>query len=320
MAQHFLLSAAARTLSLKTIFSEGEGAAYRRFCWLRWPDTDGAPVCPACDCLDIYDLTTRRRFKCAACHHQFSVTSGTIFASRKLSFVDLLGAICLFVNASKGLSAVQLSRDLDVQYKTAFVLMHKLREVMAAETRDTRLSGHVEVDGAAFGGHVRPANAREDRVDRRLLQNRSGKRRVVVVLSQRGGSTLTRAFLREAEGVDFARERIAPGSTISADEIAHWDLLEPAFDVHRINHSDAYSRDGVHTNLAESFFARLRRMVGGQHHKVGGRLLGAYAAHAAWLEDHRGQDNGALADHLIGRALAAPVSRTWKGYWRQRVA
>ena len=318
MAQHFLLSAAARTLSLKTIFSEGEDAAYRRFRRLRWPETDGAPVCPVCGCLDIYDLTTRRRFKCAACHHQFSVTSGTILASRKLPFVDLLGAICLLVNASKGLSAVQLSRDLDVQYKTAFVLMHKLREVMAAETRDMRLSGHVEVDGAAFGGHVRPANARKDRVDRRLLRNRSGKRRVVVALRQRGGSTLTRAFLREAVG--FARERIAPGSTISADEIAHWDRLEPEFDVHRINHSDAYSRDGVHTNLAESFFARLRRMVGGQHHKVGGRLLGAYAAHAAWLEDHRGQGNGALADRLLGRALAAPVSRTWKGYWRQRVA
>ena len=154
MAQHFLLLAAARTLSLKTIFSEGEDAAYRQFRRLRWPETDGAPVCPVCGCLDIYDLTTRRCFKCAACHHLFSVTSGTIFASRKLSFVDLLGAICLFVNASKGLSAVQLSRDLDVQYKTAFVLMHKLREVMAAETRDMRLSGHVEVDGAAFGGHV----------------------------------------------------------------------------------------------------------------------------------------------------------------------
>ena len=158
MAQHFLLSAAARTLSLKTIFSEGEDAAYLRFRRLRWPDTAGAPVCPACGCLDIYDLTTRRRFKCAACHHQFSVTSGTIFASRKLSFVELLGAICLFVNASKGLSAVQLSRDLDVQYKTAFVLMHKLREVMAAETQDVRLSGHVEVDGAGIDrlAHVGP--------------------------------------------------------------------------------------------------------------------------------------------------------------------
>jgi transposase-like protein len=320
MAQHFLLSAAARTLSLKTVFSEGEEAAYRRFCRLRWPDTDGAPHCPVCGCIDIYDLSTRRRFKCAACHRQFSVTSGTIFASRKLSFVDLLGAICLFVNAAKGLSAVQLSRDLDVQHKTAFVLMHKLREALAAEVRELQLGGEVEVDGAAFGGHVRPANLLEERVDRRLAGNRSGKRRVVVVLRQRGGRTLTRSFLREAGGVDFARERVAPGSAISADEIAHWDLLEPDFDMQRINHSEAYSLGGVRTNGAESFFSRLRRMIGGQHLKVGGRYLGAYAAHAAWLEDHREESNGRLADRLVGEALAAPVSRAWKGYWQRRAA
>ena len=320
MAQHFLLSAAARTLSLKSIFTEGEDAAYQRFCRLRWSETNGAPVCPACGCIDIYDLSSRRRFKCAACHKQFSVTSGTIFASRKLSFVDLLGAICLFVNASKGLSAVQMSRDLDVQYKTAFVLMHKLREAVAAETRDTSLSGEVEVDGAAFGGHVRPANQRKDRIDRRLLRNRSGKRRVVVVLRQRRGRTMARSFLREAQGVEFARERVTPGSSISADEGPHWDLLDPAFEMHRINHSDAYSLDGVHTNLAESFFSRLRRMIGGQHLKVDGRYLDAYAAHAAWLEDHREESNGRLTDRLIGGALASPISRSWKGYWQRRAA
>ena len=320
MAQHFLLSAAARTLSLKAIFSEGEEAAYRRFCQLRWPETDGAAVCPLCGCIDVYDLTTRRRFKCAACHRQFSVTSGTIFASRKLAFVDLLGAICLFVNAAKGLSAVQLSRDLDVQHKTAFVLMHKLREAMAAETRDIRLTGTVEVDGAAFGGHVRPANLREDRVDRRRLDHRSGKRRVVVVLRQRGGRTVTRAFLREAQGVEFTRERVTPGSTIAADEVAHWDLLEPDFDMQRINHSEAYSLNAAHTNGAESFFSRLRRMIGGQHLKVEGRYLGAYAVHAGWLEDHRDESNGHLADRLIGGALTVPVSRAWKGYWQRRAA
>ncbi|WP_373486488.1 IS1595 family transposase [Blastomonas sp.] len=320
MAQHFLLSAAARTLSLKAIFSEGEEVAYRRFCRLRWPETEGAPICPLCGCIDVYDLTTRRRFKCAACHRQFSVTSGTIFASRKLAFVDLLGAICLLVNASKGLSAVQLSRDLNVQHKTAFVLMHKLREAMEAETRDIHLVGTIEIDGASFGGHVRPANLREDRVDRRRLGNRSGKRRVVVVLRQRAGRTVTRTFLREAQGVDFARERVAPGSLIAADETAHWDLLEPDFDMQRINHSEAYSRYGANTNLAESYFSRLRRMIGGQHLRVEGRYLDAYATHAAWLEDHRDESNGCLADRLIGGALAVPVSRTWKGYWQRRAA
>lgn len=318
MAQHFLLSAAARTLSLKAIFSEGEEAAYSRFRRLRWPETEGAPVCPACGCLEIHRLSTRRRFKCAACHRQFSVTSGTIFASRKLSFTDLLGAVRLFVNASKGLSAVQLSRDLDVQHKTAFVPMHKLREALAAETRDVRLAGDVKVDGAAFGGHVRPADRREDRVDRRLLKHRSARRRIVVALRQRGGRTLTRTFLREAEGVGFARERILPGSTPSADEVAHRDLLEPPFDVRRINRSEACSRDGVHTDMAESFFSRLRRMIAGRHHKVGSGHLDAHAAHAAKLEDHRDESNGRLADRLVGRALAAPVNRQWKGCRQRR--
>lgn len=168
-----------------------------------------------------------------------------------------------------------------MQHKTAFVLRHKLREAITAETREARLEGEVEVDGAAFGGHVRPANRRDRRVDRRRLGNRSGKRRVVVVLRQRGGRTVTRTFLREALGVDFARERIAPGSVVSADEVAHWDLLEPDFEMHRINHSEAYSHGGAHTNLAENYFSRLRRMIGGQHLQVEGRYLDAYAAHAA---------------------------------------
>ena len=319
MAQHFLLSARARTLSLKQIYQAGENAAYATFCKLRWPATGGGPQCPRCDCRKAYDLIARRRFKCAACHHQFSVTSGTIFASRKLSFVDLLAAICLFVNAAKGASALQLSRDLDVQYKTAFVLAHKLREALAAETAELKLSDIVEVDGAYFGGHVRPANLKADRVDRRLLQNRTDQRRVVVALRERGGRTLTRSFRLEAEGVGFARERVLSDSRIAADGLRHWDVLSSSFALDRIDHSEAYSLAGIHTNGAESYFSRLRRMVRGQHHRVEARHLDAYAAHAGWLEDHRRSSNGALADRLIRDALAAPISRAWSGYWQRAV-
>ena len=102
---------------------------------LRWPETAGAPICPRCAAQEAYSLATRRRFKCKACHHQFSVTSGTIFASRKLAFVDLLGAIAVLVNGAKGVSALQLSRCADVSYKTAFVLAHKLREALSARRR-----------------------------------------------------------------------------------------------------------------------------------------------------------------------------------------
>lgn len=195
--------------------------------------------------------------------------------------------------------------------------MHKLREVMARETAQARLSGEVEVDGAYFGGHVRSANLRAQRRDRRLLKNRSGKRRVVVALRQSGGRTLTRVFLKEAEGVDFEKERIEPGLELSADEVAHWDRLSDHFDLRRVNHSDAYSEQGVHTNMAESFFSRLRRMIRGQHHSVSGKHLGRYAGHAAWLEDHGLESNGVLLDRLLRGALSAPVSRSWAGYWQR---
>jgi transposase-like protein len=321
MAQHFLLSAESRTLSLKGIYQAGEAAAYETFRKLRWPSTQGEPVCPKCGCLDHYDIPTRRKFKCAACHSQFSVTSGTIFASRKLSFTDLLAAICLFVNGSKGMSSVQFSRDLDVQYKTAFVLSHKLRQALAAETADATLSGEVEIDGAYFGGHVRQENRVEDRVDRRVKANQSDRRRVVVALRQRGGRTLSFVRHSEAEGVEIARARMVAKSTLFADEASHWDALEIDFASTRINHSVSYSDGhGKHTNMVESYFSRLRRMVGGQHHHVSYRYLYQYANHAAWLEDHRRRSNGGNAYALLGGALAHPVSRVWAGYWQRAEA
>ena len=94
---------------------------------IRWASAAGAPVCPHCGCVRVYELSGSRRFKCAGCCHKFSVTSETIFASRKLSIRDHLDVISVFVSGAKGYSALQLRRDLDIQYKTAFVLSHKLR-------------------------------------------------------------------------------------------------------------------------------------------------------------------------------------------------
>ena len=76
-------------------------------------------------------------------------------------------------------------------------------------------------------------------------------------------------------------------------------------------------RDGICTNLAESYFARLRRMIGGQHHHVSPQYLHQYASEAAWKEDHRRLDNGALTSRAISLAMAHRRSKNWCGYWQR---
>lgn len=314
---HFLLSAKARTLSLKTVFTMGEEAAYNLFCQMRWQETDGKAYCPRCGCLETYSIKSRRQFECKACKHHFSVSSGTIFANRKLSYTDLLAAIVIFVNGAKGVAALQLSRDLDCQYKTAFVLTHKLREAMAQEQADIQLNGTVEIDGAYFGGYVKPENEKADRKDRRLLENRTGKRQCVVIMRERGGRSLPFIVAREGDAVPIVRDVVGNLATIHADEGAGWDDLHAGWDTHRVNHSVRFYDKGVCTNQAESYFSRLRRMEVGTHHHIAGKYIAAYAGEAAWREDHRRVDNGNQAAMVGVAVMAGNVSRKWAGYWQR---
>ena len=318
--QHFLLSTAARTLSLAKVLRMSESAAWEAFKSLRWSATGGEPFCPKCGCVAVYTYTARKLFKCKACGSQFSVTSGTIFASRKLPLRDILAAIAIFVNGAKGHSALQLSRDLDVQYKTAFVMTHKLREALAAEQTAQELSGVCEVDGAYFGGYVKPANRREDRIDRRLAEHRTGKRQVVVVIRERDGQTFPFIARSEAASVGTIAGRIQPGTVVHADEASAWDDLHTKFAMKRINHSEAYSWEGACTNQAESFFSRLRRAEIGTHHHIAGPYIAAYASEMAWREDNRRVSNGEQFLKAGRAALEHPVSRQWKGYWQRRAA
>ena len=112
--------------------------------------------------------------------------------------------------------------------------------------------------------------------------------------------------------------RAMPGSTIYADEASCWDALHARFETRRVNHSIAFMDEGVCTNLAESFFSRLRRMEIGTHHHVSGRYLSSYANEAAWREDHRRVPNGEQYLLVAGAAMAHAVSEKWTGYWQRR--
>ena len=101
MAQHFLLSRAAKTLSLASVFVMKDDEAEARFRAIRWAETNGEPVCPICGSLDAYDcrrLKGAPRFRCRGCKKDFSITSGTLFAFHKLPLRTYLAAIAISVN------------------------------------------------------------------------------------------------------------------------------------------------------------------------------------------------------------------------------
>jgi len=212
---------------------------------------------------------------------QYSVTSGTVFAYHKLPLQDYLAAIAIYTNSVKGHSALQMSRELNVQYKTAFVLVHKIRESIFQHRDMTPLEGEVEIDGGYFGGYLRPKNEKKDRIDRRLVENKTGTKRCIMVLRQRGeegqGAVRTLTMITNGEStpsVLFLQSYLKPGSIVYTDEFKGYSSLKLYYDHRSVDHSQRYSaKGGINNNQSESYFARMRRCKLGQHYKITNKYL-----------------------------------------------
>lgn len=320
--QHYLLSAQARSLSLIEIARLSDDEAYALFKQSRW--TDGNPVCPHCGCEESYHIKTRKQWRCKACKHTYSVTSGTIFANHKMPLQNYLLAIALYSNCAKGMSALQMSRDLNVQYKTAWVLCHKMRESLV-DTVEEKLTGEVEMDGCYVNKHVRPANNKSNRIDRRKKENQNPKKRTVMVLRQRGevgkGATVTRTFVTKSENqqdtLELALRNIDKSATIYADEHLAYDMLHAKLFTKRVVHAKHYvGPNGENTNQAESFFARFRRMQYGQTHRMDNLYMDRYSNEAAYREDTRRMSNGDIFNDVLTRCATSAPSRDFAGYWQ----
>lgn len=298
------------TLTLQKIYANDLGSEV--FAEL----TCGGDICPRCGTADSYILSTRNVFRCRGCGHQFSWTSGTALSGTKIRKTQLLALAFVFCSNAKGISSIQLAETVGVTQKTAFVLMHKFREVIEAEIDTLTLSGMVEIDGSTFGGHSRLENNLREGFDQRIYHKNFTNRRVIVVARERDGRTVPWVVRRESDATPHIRRVVAQGAIILADQAHAWDSLRQLFELLRVAHDYTFSGNGANTNYAESFWALLRKTHRGVHHKWGVDQMRAYACELAWRQDFRKETVEERTMRLLKLCLQAPRSAKWAKYWQ----
>ncbi len=248
----------------------------------RWPH---GPVCPHCGVIDeataIKGKSARAGlYQCNACRDQFTITVGTVFERSKVPLNKWLLATYLMASSKKGISAHQISRTLDVTYKTAWFMCHRIREAMA-ENNPAPLGGPdkiVEADETYVGG--KEANKHKSK---RKFHRGSGAKQAVVTLVERDGRArsfhvadvnaktlrplvMTAVHRTSHLMTDGARFYVKPGEEFVAHSAVNHDQGE-------------YVRDGFrHSNTVENFFSILKRGVIGTYHHVSEAHLKRYLA------------------------------------------
>jgi len=296
---------------------------------IRFAKTGGEPSCVWCDCEVAYLITRkvtnrktgevrqRRLFKCKKCLKQFSITSGTAFHARKLSFKKIMLATLLFANGVLGKAALQIRRDIRCNHKSAWTLGHRLREPMTHYCTSRRLSGEIEMDSAVIGGIVRPANEKAHR--KKQPRRHHHKATFVSVLRERGvGGRVVPYLGNEAELVEAITSLVEPESTLFTDEHPAFNHLRGRFPHRQVKHGERYSDgEGTSTNLAESAFSRFKHLYRGTYRHFSGQFAHVYHGESSWREEHRRLPNGDQFLLLLAGALHHPPSKKMRGYYQR---
>ena len=244
---------------------------------LRWPN---GVACPRCGSLDIRNSYTRDQYDCGSCGYQFSVTAGTIFHDSHLPLPKWFMAVYLIVESKKGISANQMKRTLEVSYKTAWYLCHRIRNAMTVDNPKP-LSKIVEVDETWVGGKRKNVG-----------HGYKGNKVVAAGAVQRNGEVrLEKVDSRDRETLHgFIHKHTAPDTeAIYTDDWAAYKGIADHDTRHEtVCHSDEeWVRGDVHTNTIENVFSLFKRSVVGSYHKVSRKHLDAYLDELEWRFNNR---------------------------------
>lgn len=250
---------------------------------MRWPD---GVECVACESKRISKFTTkestakrknkktgivtervvpaRHLYQCLECGRQFSASVGTIFNDTHLPLQKWFLATALMLNAKKGLSAKQMERDLDVNYRTAWYLCHRLRKAMEGSA-PTIFKGTVEADATFVGGKLDPRSKR----------SKMGKQAVFGMVQRGTEGKTSKVFAApvlceiKRQVMPIINERVAPNATIYTDDHNAYRKLGKTHKHEITVHSKReYVRGDVHSNSVENFWSLFKRGLMGQFHQV----------------------------------------------------
>jgi transposase-like protein len=247
------------------------------------------PVCPYCNSQRSSRKTQEFRHTCHNCKRSFSVLIGTIFESTKLPVTKWFMAICLILNAKKGISSLQLARDLQVNKNTAWFLQRRIRQAMKDD--DCILRGIVEIDETYVGGSLSNKNYFEKLKSGKYYK--SGMEHMVPVLGliQRKGKIVLKV-LEKASGIEikpFIKSKVASGSTIITDGFGGYYGLNEHFENHIILNHSKYNRsiNQYNTCTIEGFWTLVKRSFIGQYHKISRNHLQEYLNEMSFKYNNR---------------------------------
>ncbi|MDE0149161.1 MAG: IS1595 family transposase [Rhodospirillaceae bacterium] len=260
---------------------------------VRWGDEAHCPHCGSVKVARKAERYRVGRWNCHDCKASFNVLSGTIFEKTKIPLQKWFMAIGIMVNAKKSVSSFQLSRDLDMNQKSAWYMQQRIRAAMAAD-QGPLLQGIVEADETYVGGKPRKPNRRDDDGPGKP-RGRGTSKTPVVGAVERGG----RAVARIADGLDgksllrFLKQNVDPvGTLLITDEWKGYKPVRKAYQHAVIKHSEAYADGDTHTNTIEGVWALLKRARYGQHHHYTRHWMPLFIAEAVWKYNHRKTDRG----------------------------
>ena len=261
---------------------------------MRWPD---GPACPKCGVTEPYRITRKTRtknglqslYKCRACRKQFTATVGTIFEDSKIPLSKWFAAIFMMCSSKKGISAHWMHRNLDITYKSAWFMCHRIREAMKDKGVLTPLSGTVEADETYIHGRTRRGHKTwhervTDEIEMGLRPKRQRRKPyqdypTVFGILERGGRVRTvkvpatiSSVLRPIMGrtIDMKNARLMTDGH-SAYRLIKRDLPHDVID-----HEVEYVRGDVHTQGIENYWSLLKRGIYGVFHHVGEGYLPQY--------------------------------------------